>query len=180
MSALPAVVPLLDALLQPYVGLLGRRFPAYRNHVCRVASFHCLLAPTQGAALERLAIATAFHDLGIWTTRSLDYIEPSVALATSHLRENGREEWIGEVAAMIRHHHQVTACPLEAGQETEAFRCADWIDVSAGALRFGLPRAAVRQVRAQYPGAGFHRFLLAQSAKRMLTHPLRPLPMFRW
>jgi HD superfamily phosphodiesterase len=31
--------------------------------------------------LEKIAAAAVFHDLGIWTDRTFDYIAPSIALA---------------------------------------------------------------------------------------------------
>jgi hypothetical protein len=31
--------------------------------------------------LEKIAVAAVFHDLGIWTNKTFDYIAPSVALA---------------------------------------------------------------------------------------------------
>ncbi|MFY9514129.1 MAG: hypothetical protein WAQ05_24455 [Rubrivivax sp.] len=34
--------------------------------------------------------------------------------------------------------------------------CADWIDVSAGWLRFGRPRTDVRAVQQRWPDAGLH------------------------
>jgi len=39
-------------------------------------------------------------------------------------------------------------------------RRADWMDVSLGALSFGLPRARMRAIFARWPNAGFHKRLV--------------------
>ena len=171
-------VPRLDALLERHADALGPDFAAYRNHTYRVANFHLLL--DAGGDLDKLAIAAAYHDLGIWTAGTFDYLAPSVALATAYLAEIGRDEWAGEVAAMIDNHHKFTRCRGNVPASAETFRRADWIDVSRGRLRFGLARCEVVDVLALFPNAGFHRLLARLSLRRLVRHPLRPLPMFRW
>lgn len=173
-------VPRLDALLERHADALGADFPAYRNHSYRVANFHHLLAADTPIDLDLLAVAAAYHDLGIWTARTFDYLQPSIALATAYLAEIGRSEWSGEVAAMIDNHHKLTRCRPPLPPSAETFRRADWVDVSRGRLRFGLARCAVRDVLALFPNAGFHRTLARLSGQRLLRHPWRPLPMLRW
>lgn len=171
-------VPRLDALLDRHADALGADFAAYRNHTYRVANFHFLL--DAAGDLDKLAIAAAYHDLGIWTARTFDYLAPSIALATAYLDEIGKAEWGSEVAAMIDNHHKVTRCRAGVPASAETFRRADWIDVSLGRLRFGLARCAVVDVLRLFPNAGFHRRLARLSLQRLVRHPLRPLPMFRW
>ena len=36
--------------------------------------------------IEKIAVAAAFHDLGIWTNKTFDYIPPSIA----HCSRRGR------------------------------------------------------------------------------------------
>ena len=50
--------------------------------------------------LEKIAVAAVFHDLGIWTNNTFDYIAPSVAIARKHLADRGMAEWIPEIEAM--------------------------------------------------------------------------------
>ena len=80
---------------------------------------------------------------------------------------------------MIRQHHKVRAYGDHPGSLVEAFRRADWVDVTRGLRTFGLPRAYVAELFARWPGAGFHKRLLQLSLKRLRTHPLSPLPMFK-
>ncbi|MCF8197457.1 MAG: hypothetical protein K9J42_01725 [Sulfuritalea sp.] len=172
-------VPLLDELLVSYRDIIGADFTAYRNHCFRVFNFCVAMADANAAERERLAIATAFHDLGIWSARSFDYLEPSQSLARDYLNASGRVAWIDEVTAMIGNHHKITCfqpCRLSL---VEVFRRADWIDVSLGWLSFGVPRIFIRQTLASFPNAGFHRMLLALAWRRTKAHPLSPLPMMR-
>jgi hypothetical protein len=131
-------------------------------------------------AVEKVAIATAFHDLGIWTDRTFDYLEPSVAVATAYLAESGRAAWIPEIAAMIREHHKITRYKGDPGWLVEDFRRADWIDVTLGALTFGTPRSLIREAQAAWPDAGFHRLLVRLELRHLGKHPLNPLPVLRW
>lgn len=173
-------LPTLDALLEAHAAALGNDATGYRHHAYRVANFYWLLAPGDADALEKLSIAIAFHDLGIWTAGTFDYLPPSRALARAHLRASGRTDWGDEVDAMIKAHHKIQETPPGTRASVEAFRRADWIDVSCGLRRFGLPRTAVHAVMRAFPNAGFHRRLAMLTLQRLRHHPLDPLPMVRW
>jgi hypothetical protein len=88
----------LDELLTAHAGALGRDFTAYRNHTYRVVNLCAAQQPVGPEQLERLAIAAAFHDLGIWTDGTFDYLPPSVRLAEVHLARTGRAAWTPEMA----------------------------------------------------------------------------------
>ena len=173
-------LPTLDALLDAHASQLGDDATGYRHHAYRVANFYWRLLPGNAEMLEKLSIAAAFHDLGIWTARTFDYLPPSRTLAREHLHAIGRPAWQADVDAMIDHHHKLRRIPPETHASVEMFRRADWIDVSNGMLRFGLAREVVREVRAAFPDAGFHRRLAQLSLQRLWRHPLSPLPMIRW
>lgn len=167
----------LDALLDAHAAVLGPDGTAYRNHAYRVANLCLAQAEGRPDDVEKIAIAAAFHDIGIWTDRTFDYLPSSVERARAHLAEAGRTEWVSEVSAMVLEHHKLSA--LRGGGLPEAFRRADWIDVTRGWRRFSLPRHVVREVLAAWPDAGFHKRLVALGLARLRTHPLSPLPMVR-
>ena len=73
----------IDNILNTYRSELGENYDLYRNHVYRVYNF-ALTQLDPNAELEKLSIAAAFHDLGIWTNNTLDYIEPSAQLAREY------------------------------------------------------------------------------------------------
>lgn len=171
--------PTIDSMLDRYSSLIGRDYGRYKNHVYRVF-LNCLLLDGKPGNEEKYAIAAAFHDIGIWTDNTLDYLQPSIARAKEYLKEAGRTEWIEEISLMIDMHHKWSKYQGKCEETVEAFRKADWIDVSLGLITFGVDRQATEANRKKYPNSGFHQFLIAATAKALLNNPLRnPLPMFK-
>ena len=178
-AGLLTTLPTVEEVLDDHASALGHDLVAYRNHVYRVVNL-CLAIVRDGRVeLEKIAVAAVFHDLGIWTNHTFDYIAPSVRIAREHLEARGMADWIPEIEAMIVNHHKVT--PSRANPPlVESFRRADWIDVTRGVRRFGLPRTFVAAVAATWPSAGFHRRLVELTIDRWWKHPLNPLPMVKW
>jgi len=170
-------IALVDDVLREHAGSLGRDAVAYRNHVYRVVNLCLAFGAPDEDAVEKFAIAGVFHDLGIWTDGTFDYLPPSVRLAEGYLSGSRRESWTAEITDAILSHHKIAAAG--APGIVEHFRRADWIDVTRGARTFGLSRAAIKEVFAAWPSAGFHRRLVELSLQRLRTHPLSPLPMLR-
>jgi len=170
----------LDAVLDTHAAALGGDLHAYRNHAYRVANLCVALRPVDDSGIGMIALAAAFHDLGIWTAHTFDYLDPSARLACDHLACSGHGDWQQDVSAMIREHHKVRRYTGTAAEVVEPFRRADWIDVSRGILRFGLPGARVREIFAKWPNAGFHRRLVQLTLKQARAHPLRPIPVLKW
>ena len=173
-------LPTVEHILDRHASELGDDLVAYRNHVYRVVNLCRAIAGDRHVELEKIAVAAAFHDLGIWTNKTFDYIAPSVALAREYLEARRLAEWIPEIDAMIADHHKVTPSRVHAHSLVEFFRRADWIDVSLGLRRFGLPSTFIAAVRATWPNAGFHRRLVELTIDRWWKHPLNPLPMVKW
>jgi hypothetical protein len=129
--------------------------------------------------IQKIAIAAAFHDMGIWTDGTFDYLQPSIRLAGAYLARSGRAEWTPEITAMILEHHKISAYKGDPNWLVESFRRADWVDVSRGLRSFGLSRSLLREIFSTWPNAGFHKRLVQLSLKRLRTHPWNPLPMMR-
>ncbi len=170
----------LDRVLEAHAAELGEDFNAYRNHAYRVANLCAALKPGNAQTLEKVALASAFHDLGIWTAHTFDYLAPSIDLACQHLECAGHGDWRDNIAGMIREHHKVRSYRGEGAELIEPFRRADWIDVSLGVLTFGLPRERLREIFARWPNAGFHKRLVQLTLRQARAQPLRPLPMLKW
>lgn len=170
-------IPTIDDVLNDHAAALGDDFLAYRNHVHRIVNL--CVAIMGESELEKIAVAAAFHDLGIWTNRTFDYIAPSIALAHEYLVARAREDWTAEIEGMIADHHKITPSTAAPGSLIEAFRRADWIDVTRGLRGFGVPRPLVGRLFATWPSAGFHRRLVTLTLERFRSHPLTPLPMVR-
>lgn len=171
--------PLIEDVLEKYEPALGDDLRKYRNHVYRVF-YNCLMRDRRRAEEDKYAIAAVFHDLGIWTADTLDYLPPSKAMARDYLHAIGRPEWTDEVLLMIQWHHKVRPYRGRFSRSVETFRKADWADVSLGFLSFGLPRKQLMANRLRFPTEGFHLFLLRRIVRNFFSHPLRPLPMFRF
>ena len=180
MRVLLTDLPTLDALLEGHAAALGPDFTAYRNHTYRVMNFCAVLARPDGeTTLQKIAIAAGFHDIGIWTGHTFDYVPPSERLAQSYLMQTGRAHWAPEIGAMIHEHHKITRYRTNPHWLVEAFRRADLVDVSRGIITFGLRREFLRETFSAFPNAGFHKRLMQLFLQRFLRHPLHPLPMYR-
>ncbi|MBK8327076.1 MAG: phosphohydrolase [Moraxellaceae bacterium] len=170
--------PLLDELLSQYQTQLGTDATAYRNHCYRVFNFYRAFMARNPENLGKGGIAIGVNDLGIWTHKTLDYLDPSIELATDYLTKTDLVIWTDDICAMIDNHHKVTVYPNNI--LVESLRKADWIDVSLGALHFGLSRPFIEAVQKAFPNAGFHQKLVRLSLSNVIKHPLKPLPIFKW
>lgn len=171
-------LPLLDEIIEQHAQQLGSDTIAYRNHAYRVANFCSALAPSESR--HAISIAAAFHDLGIWTDGTFDYLQPSRRRAREWLTSSVHQPLCGLVDAMILRHHKLTPCRGAEGPLVERFRLADRVDVSAGLMPAGIAREFLSEVFGQFPNAGFHRTLLRLTCRRFMRHPFSPLPMVQW
>jgi hypothetical protein len=179
-AGLVTSLPTVEEVLDDHAPELGHDLIAYRNHVYRIVNLCLAIVGDSRVELEKIAVAAVFHDLGIWTNNTFDYIAPSVAIAREHLAARGMADWIPEIEAMIAEHHKITRSRTNRKLLVESFRRADWIDVSRGLRRFGLRRPFIAAVSATWPNAGFHLRLIQLTITRFLKHPLTPLPMVKW
>jgi len=171
----------IDGLLQEWRPHLGADYLAYRNHVYRVFNLSSRLAAcATGEDSEKLGIAAAFHDVGIWLDRTFDYLEPSSRRALGYLAQIGREEWSEGVHQMIEQHHKIRPWRGSERNLVEGFRKADWLDVCLFALPSALERVYLAEVLRTFPRHGFHRLLVSLTLGWSRKHPLDPLPILRW
>ena len=167
---------LVDKILDVWREDLGADHSGYRNHVYRMINF-CLAQGEFGEeGRKKIVIAGCFHDLGIWSDKTFDYLPPSVARATEYLGENGMSEWIPEIGRMIDQHHKLR----KTDGLTEVFRKGDLVDFSLGLIKCGLPGDYVRSVKKEFPNAGFHKRLVQIGGRWICNHPLNPVPVLKW
>ena len=151
-------VPLADEILDSHRHCARgdeSGWAAYRAHVYRVINFARALSPTAPDLDDKLAIAAAFHDIGVFDT--LDYLVPSITAQDRWLQRTGRQAWSEELAVVIAEHHRLTRYGADRPHAAlaEAMRRADLIDVSQGVIRFGLPKTFVREVRRCFDASEF-------------------------
>jgi len=94
-------LPAVDEILELHRSEIGGDFTAYRNHTYRVVNLCLALSPDCADRLHKVCIAAAFHDLGIWTAGTFDYLSPSVTLAQAHLERIRQPDWAEEITAMV-------------------------------------------------------------------------------
>jgi len=170
--------PTIDTILNSYKGSLAGSFDAYRNHVYRVYNLAALNVNDE-TQLKNLAIAAAFHDLGIWTHHTFDYLNPSIGLARVYFSEQGiGEEDAAEIVCIIDLHHKLTR--INSSPLAEIFRVADLIDLSLGLIRHGTDGKFIQFIKKKFPNRGFHVRLVKLFFRNLIRHPLRPLPMYKW
>ncbi|MBK6908952.1 MAG: hypothetical protein IPH08_18305 [Rhodocyclaceae bacterium] len=172
-------LPLIEEILSEYKACIGGDFDAYRNHVYRVINLCFSLGQFSAIEKEKIQLAGCFHDIGIWTAGTLDYLPPSESEASRYLNEKGLGAWNAEITEMIAMHHCICSCKDSSFALVEAFRRADIADFSLGVVAIGIPAALIAQTKAAFPNAGFHMQLLRLGTKWLFRHPLNPLPMFR-
>jgi hypothetical protein len=170
--------PLIEELLEQFGPVIGRDIKKYRNHVYRVF-WNCLLADNDKSNEEKYAIAAVFHDIGIWTDHTIDYLDPSIEQLKKWLLQSGLYAWTEEISLMIWWHHKTKTYRGHYERTVESFRKADWIDVSLGWITYGLDKQKIKGTRERFPNEGLHWFLIKKLFKNFFRHPLKPLPMFK-
>jgi hypothetical protein len=172
-------IELIDEILEKYESALLNDFQGYRNHVYRMVNFCFAQQAMEDDDRDKLILAGCFHDLGIWTGKTFDYLDPSIELAKIYLEAAGLSSWRSEIEAMIGEHHKLRRYS-GPGKLVEVFRRADLADLTLGWARCGIAGEYVRKVRNAFPNAGFHRTLFAVAGKWICRHPLDPVPVVRW
>jgi len=175
-----ASLPLLEEILGRWDKELGKDGPGYKHHVYRIVHFCLALRECNAEDREKIVIAGCFHDLGIWASGTIDYLPPSIALAKAYLAQTGRKAWTNEIELMIDMHHKLRQYRNDRYPLVELFRRADLVDVSLGLLKWGLPGNYVKNVKARFPNAGFHKRLTQLAGLCFARHPLSPPPFMKW
>jgi hypothetical protein len=170
--------PTIDNILNKYKTELGQYSEPYKNHVYRVFN----LAMTLGAEeikpyFKEVSISAAFHDLGIWTDQSLDYLHPSVKLSFNYIHEHNLDVDRQLVANIIENHHRLNR--FGDNSAVESFRKADMIDLSRGLIRFGINKEYMKQLYKSLPSRGFHLFIFREVIGHSVRNPFNPFPMLR-
>ena len=167
----------IEGLLHYFKPALSKDYEKYRNHVYRVF-LNCMIIDDEKTNEAKYAITAVFHDIGIWTNNTIDYLPPSIEQAKQYLIKTSKQEWQAEISSMIHWHHKTSTYKGEYEQTVETFRKADWIDVTLGLITYGYDRKKINLNRKQIPNRGFHLFLVKRITANWLKHPLNPLPMF--
>ena len=146
----------------------------------RVIHYCSALHPCDGETRDKIIIAGCFHDLGLWTEKTVDYLPPSVLLARAYLQDNNMQHWSTEIELMIEMHHKIRQYQDDRYPLVEVLRKADLADFPWGFIKSGVADDTIKQVKAAFPNAGFHKILLKEQGKWLLQHPFSPFPILKW
>lgn len=69
-------IPLVEEIFSSRKEMLKGAYQGYRNHVYRMIHFCFALRSCNDEEREKVIIAGVFHDIGIWTEDTFDYIPP--------------------------------------------------------------------------------------------------------
>ncbi len=173
-------IPLLEDIFSEWKDIIGSEYQGYRNHVYRMVHFCLVLRECNDKEREKIIIAGAFHDIGIWIKDTIDYIPPSLPPAMEYLKRRSLVAWSTEIELMITEHHKIREYKDTTHPLVETFRKGDLVDFSLGLFKFGIPKTYINSVKEKYPNAGFHKNLAKRAGKWFLRHPLNPAPMIKW
>lgn len=171
---------LIDEILGKWKSEIGSDYTGYKNHVYRMVNFTFALHDFKEEERQKIIIAGCFHDIGIWTADTFDYLPPSIDSAKKYLSQNNLENWVSEIELMIDMHHKLGKYKSESYPTIEAFRQGDLVDFSLGIVKCGLPKDYVKSVKNQFPNAGFHQGLVKLAGRWFCKHPLNPIPVLKW
>lgn len=171
---------LIEGILAAWKDRIGDDYPGYRGHVYRMFNF-CLALHLCGAEEKtKLAIAACFHDIGLWSDHTVDYIPPSISRVKQYLSDTGRQAWSEEIGLMVEMHHKVRAYRDDRYPLVELFRKGDLVDFSLGFFAFGIPRPYIEEIKKNIPNNGFHKFLMKSAREWFSKHPFSPPPFMKW
>ena len=173
-------IPLLEEILSNWKGEIGKDYKGYKNHVYRM--IHCCFAIRSCNEDERkkIIIAGCFHDLGVWTENTVDYLPPSILLAREYLKGKNLDHWSTEIELMIDMHHKIRKYTDNKYSLVEVFRKGDLADFSLGLIKGGVPKEIMEKIKSTFPNEGFHKILLKMQGKWLIKHPLNPFPIMKW
>lgn len=123
----------------------------------------------------------------VWDTRGnskggaggrWDYLAPSIVPAQAYLDKAGRMQWGDEVTAMIDEHHKLRRYTDDHIRWLRSFAGAIWL--TRGLLKSGFPGGFVKDVKAAFPDASFHKYIIGLQVGWLPRHPLRPICILKW
>lgn len=141
------------------------------------------LAALNSKELDReVSLCAAFlHDIGLYDSVSDGgvYTQEGGELAR---KIGGEAGWTADRAQLCAdacaYHHSITS-KWDLGPEVETLRLADRVEVSAGLVKSGLTREALREVAAVAPPDRFYRSLLRIVGPELASRPLKMVQIFK-
>lgn len=169
--------PIMDNILESYKGYLGADYQKYRGHCYRLINYMIALGLGE-EDLEVCQYAIPFHDLGIWTAQTMDYLAPSCEEAIKYIKKNNENIDSKQVSNIINNHHKITKIKGDSG--AELLRKADLIDLTTSFVSFGIDKKTKKIIKQRFPYHGFQFFIYKKVMKHAIRNILNPFPMLKF
>lgn len=151
----------VENILAKYKDVIGADYAGYRSHIYRVMTYSMHFLGRDETFLPIIGTALVYHDIGLWTDKTLAYLEPSCSRLKAELPGSYRyseEEW-QLMDDIVYWHHKITPFDGPHADVVEAVRKADWIDATLGLVHQGMPRKHISTVNSAIAENGFHQTL---------------------
>lgn len=177
----------LTSTVKFVVNMSGDDYEGYRGHIYRVLTYALHFLDESPSYQSVIGIALVYHDIGLWTNGTLNYLEPSCKKAKYDMKKQKMSPTdVNLVQDIIYWHHKVTEYESDAATADtvsspslsyskisaikndkiiNAVRKADLIDFSFGIIKYGMPKEYIQFVQKKIPDAGFHKTLLLFAPK---------------
>jgi hypothetical protein len=157
----------LDDELFSLSNFIGKDLSSYRNHCLRVLSFTKFFLTDSTIkefpdAMDVAATAIAYHRVGLWTDKNLNYLQSSKEQLETALGGSVPAEEMNIMREIILQQHKITDytninMSPEENDLINAVRKASWADATMGLIRFDLPAPLLEAAYNQVKGMGFHK-----------------------
>lgn len=165
----------MDKIFLDYQEELGDDFTRYSNHCYRLLNYLQLMELDDNEDYK-CRILLPFHDLGIWTHKTMNYLPPSIELAVAYVKKNNIEIEESEIIGFIGNHHKITKNKITI---EEKLRKADLIDLTNGIVPLGLSSRKLKEIRSVFPSLGFQKLIYWKVIKHGIGNITNPFPMLK-
>ena len=166
----------IESILENYEAVIGEDFIAYKNHCYRVFNYMKLMDLTEREE-EQCSVMLPFHDLGIWTNKTMDYLPSSIQLAINYIQNKNLDIEENLIENFIGNHHRVFK---NKGTLEEKIRKADLIDLSFGIIRFGISKKNIKEIKTEFPANKFQKETYKKVFKHAWLNLRNPFPMLKF
>ena len=168
-SPLVALADRTFAEVSPYAGF------GFQNHCTRLFHLTSMLMEQEGVQMpsDVAYLIAMVHDLGIVSEQDegVNYLRRSLALFHRITADVELPEVDPDIVTeCMVYNHRVLPVPNLSAQ-ANCFRRAVQIEHTRGLVRFGLPRAPVRELFRRYPRGNFDRVLLDFTVRTLRREP---------
>lgn len=160
---------IVESHLSKHKGIIGDDYNGYRGHIYRVLSYtlYKLQGKDDKRQRELIEVALVYHDIGLWSDKDLNYLEPSIEFMKKNIGNKYDEREVNLMTDIIRYHHKFTSFDINSMNKdaiyvdtVNAVRESDLTDFSLGIVTNGVSRGNIKKVMDKIPNDGFHKTLL--------------------